>query len=582
MNRSKLSMLIAMSILGGAAIVGSSALAAPPASKPSGNKGSPDIAALAGPLANQQVQWGGAATCGQRSLDELLISIFTDIEQQCATITVPRDWHNPGDGNTITLSISRAADANVGAQHMLTANPGGPGGSGRAYGVAMRLIAPEVDAAHYMVGFDPRGVGSSTPLRCQYVPSEDPWTDNTNLVEGCLDNPLTPYINSEQTAYDMDFIRYLMGKEKTSYIGYSYGTWLGSWYQRVFSDHAHRFVLDSNTDLSRKSLEATWDIQPKSRDRQFQDALLPYIARNDATYGLGTDPLLIRQRWEAAGGTRSAAGQAIMGGIIDAMYSTSNYPAAATSIATFINQAESFANTRDPQQLRDQIALFKALMHEHPAMQEADLLIVDDWVEAMLDKADKMAAAQAGTPITVNGAFSAIRCQDGPWNSSQGYWTSWVGNIQRKFPWIGPVTSAPECATWPETTSMPQVKKNYPATLLIQSELDAATPYEAGLRSAQTIKDHYLVSVDNEGSHGLYPYGDECVDGAVENWLLRGQLPADRFTTCPGSPLPNEDQVYPVAGAVKANGKIKLRLISPEQREVNRWLKSRLGRSAER
>ncbi|MFP3473182.1 alpha/beta hydrolase, partial [Micrococcus sp. SIMBA_144] len=76
-----------------------------------------------------------------------------------------------------------------------------------------------------------------------------------------------------------------------------YGTWLGSWYQRVFPQQAHRFLLDSAVDISRDGPQTTWDLQPRSRDRQSQDAMLPYVARKDEIFGLGDDPMQIRQRW---------------------------------------------------------------------------------------------------------------------------------------------------------------------------------------------------------------------------------------------------------------------------------------------
>lgn len=105
-------------------------------------------------------------------------------------------------------------------------------------------------------------MGQSTELTCQYQQdaSHDAWDDGAAAVQGCLDNPLTPFINTEQTAYDIDFIRAVLDEDQISYIGFSYGTWLGSWYQTVFPEHSYRFLLDSATDLTRKSLQETWDL----------------------------------------------------------------------------------------------------------------------------------------------------------------------------------------------------------------------------------------------------------------------------------------------------------------------------------
>lgn len=67
----------------------------------------------------------------------------------------------------------------------------------------------------------------------------------------------------------------------------------------------------------------------------------------------------------------------------------------------------------------------------------------------------------------------------------------------------------PACAWWPSVTEMPGKlsPKDAPTTLILQNELDAATPYEAGLRSAQQLPNTSLISVDNEGTHGVWPYG---------------------------------------------------------------------------
>ncbi len=107
----------------------------------------------------------------------------------------------------------------------------------------------------------------------------------------------------EQTAYDLDFIRALAGEDTLDYYGASYGTWLGSWYQRLFPHHSGRFVFDSAADLTRTTLQNTWDLQPPSRDRQFQESLLPYVARKTAVFGASSDDPL-----EAAVGVPSRVG----------------------------------------------------------------------------------------------------------------------------------------------------------------------------------------------------------------------------------------------------------------------------------
>ena len=276
-----------------------------------------------------------------------------------------------------------------------------------------------------------RGKGQSTALECTYTPNAEPdvWQDTKAQVDACLENELTPYITTEQTVYDMDFIRAVLGEEKTSYIGYSYGTWLGSWYQRVFPQHAHRFLLDSAVDISRDGLQTTWDLQPRSRDRQFQDAMLPYVARHDEIFGLGDDPMQIRQRWEDAGGTRTQLGVIVAGSfLLPAMYDTSQYLDAGSVIAAYIRIMESEAAATDPAGQRTQIERILAEARASLPAEERDSFdrFAARGLETVGEREQLVAATQAGDAVTFEGAFSAIRCQDGQWNTSQGYWTSWV------------------------------------------------------------------------------------------------------------------------------------------------------------
>ena len=533
-----------------------------------------DAGVLGAHLLDQELNWE-ACDFGSPSLNDRFNKIPGTA---CADVTVPRDWHNPSDGNTITLRVSKTetSKGNPDRQGIALVNPGGPGGSGLPWGPAMAERAPEL-AEHYdFMGFDPRGVGESTPLECTYTPDPDAdiWEDQKAQTDACLDNPLTPYITTEQTVYDMDFIRALMGEEQLSYIGYSYGTWLGSWYQREFPQHSHRFLLDSAVDVSRDGLQTTWDLQPRSRDRQFQDMMLPWMARHDDVFGLGTDPMDIRRQWEDAGGTRSMLGQMIAGSfILPAMYSTANYPTAGAMIALFIELSATEAEAETREEAKAQL---KRIVAEARTNTPADQLeAFDDFVARGMDSVEnrgRMAeAVQSGEQVTFSGTFSAIRCQDGQWNQSQGYWTSWVNDLIRKSPWIGVMMGPAECMYWPAQTSMPKQPGGADAqdAVIIQTELDAATPYEGGHRAAGVLRNTSLISVDNEGSHGVFPYGSECVDAPVREYFLTGEMP-DEYTLCEALPLPGDSQAYQVAGTPTHKNDIKIKMRTDAVREANR------------
>lgn len=538
----------------GALLLSTIASTTPAASAPPPSKGAPDAAVLAAHLLGQGISWEDCAW------PEEYLPLFGDNPGECGTVTVPRDWHHPTDGNTIQVRISRAVTSDPAtSQGIIMTNPGGPGGSGLPMAPLMAVLTPTVAAEFDYWGMDPRGVGESTRYSCSADAQPQTWQE---AVEGCLDEELTPYITTEQTAYDMDFIRALAGEEKLNYYGGSYGTWLGSWYQRVFPTHSDRFVLDSATDLTRKSLQETWDLQPRSRDRQFQDAMLPYLARNAELFGASSDdPQQLRRDWEAVGGTRSLLGQLLAGMVIlPAMYQTALYPEAVAVIAEYIAMGgEEGLEGMDPEAGMRALVERAAANPALDASQQGHLRrLAEEYEDGLSDYM----------------VFEAIRCQDGPWNSSQGYWNAWLRDLNRKAPFIGPMMETPACAWWPNVTEMPGKLsgKDAPGTLILQAELDAATPYEGGLRSAQQLANTSLISIDNEGTHGLWPYGTTCVDDPVDHYFLTGQLP-QKYTVCQAKPLPLEDQTYEVAGELGPKGTIKLKMRTEEVKEANKMLR---------
>ncbi|MFE2499848.1 alpha/beta fold hydrolase [Streptomyces scopuliridis] len=101
----------------------------------------------------------------------------------------------------------------------------------------------------------------------------------------------------------MDFIRHLLGLDKVTYMGYSYGTWLGAWYGSLFSDNIERMALDSATDSTQESIQTLYNAAHEGRDRQFRLRMMNWISRNDEVFGLGTDPETIWKRYFAATST---------------------------------------------------------------------------------------------------------------------------------------------------------------------------------------------------------------------------------------------------------------------------------------
>lgn len=169
---------------------------------------------------------------------------------ECATIKVPLDYGRPG-GRWIDLAISRIKSPYPAKRHgVMLLNPGGPGGSGLDLPLMMDPSMPkEVRAQYDLIGFDPRGVGKSTPITCGLTEAEQnfdrgyhPETYSADVAwartvaDKCREKAgdVLPYVTTRNTARDMDAIRAALGERKISYVGYSYGTYLGAVYTQMF------------------------------------------------------------------------------------------------------------------------------------------------------------------------------------------------------------------------------------------------------------------------------------------------------------------------------------------------------------
>ena len=190
---------------------------------------------------------------------------------ECATAVVPLDYDRP-KGKQITLALARlpAADPSrkIGS---LFLNPGGPGGSGVEFvqGAGPFLYSDEVRARFDLVGFDPRGIIRSTPLRCFdsleeaeaafFTPFQFPvtraeerlWIQTDRAVaRACAERggPILNHMSTANVARDMDLLRRAVGDAKLTYAGYSYGSYLGSTYAKLFPSKVRALVVDGVLD----------------------------------------------------------------------------------------------------------------------------------------------------------------------------------------------------------------------------------------------------------------------------------------------------------------------------------------------
>jgi pimeloyl-ACP methyl ester carboxylesterase len=187
-----------------------------------------------------------------------------DSGRQCGTVEVPLDYEKP-DGQTLALAVTRAPALSPTPRGTIVFNPGGPGESGnKILPVALALVPTAIRDDFNIVSFDPRGTGSSEPLDCGTsasaaasvlpVPSPPggplPGTGVfTSMARACEQQVTTPFIDTVNTARDMDRIRQALGLSTITYYGLSYGTVLGAEYAQLFPHRIATMVLDGSVDV---------------------------------------------------------------------------------------------------------------------------------------------------------------------------------------------------------------------------------------------------------------------------------------------------------------------------------------------
>lgn len=501
----------------------------------------PDVVALAGPLADQELVWEAC----EFNDDGPPIPGADVSNVECATMEVPRDWLNPDPDLTWDIRISQAH--NIDSSHpeyhtTILTHPGGPYTSGLSYSTAVQLYTPELRPTTNYVSFDQRGLGQSSRAECEYEydPAGGPAAAARAIGEACSQHPDVATMTTEQAAYDMDFIRHLLGLETATYMGYSYGTWLGTWYGTLFSENIERMVFDSATDSTRASIQHNYTAAHEARDRQFRLHMMNWIARNDAVFGLGADPEAIWDRYFAATSTpeRSLAAQFAWNVVSGsaAFSSPALYPAAGSLIASIIARSEA---TPDPV---DSVLLATRIV-EQTELPEALRAVADTRLALLAEPP----ASEPGELIrgTHDYVIEFTACTDGQWTQGLEFWD----DLSEETAPIAPLSAqfglllTPTCAFWPTDSKMPVPDDRFPETIVLQSELDSMTPFEQGWAAGTKLPNTSLIAVDNESIHGVFPYGTEEVDRPVIDFLLGGDRPA-RTIVAAGKPMPLEQTTY--------------------------------------
>ncbi|QCX78680.1 Tripeptidyl aminopeptidase precursor [Streptomyces sp. YIM 121038] len=472
----------------------------------------------------QRLHWGSCAQGpGDRTGRDL-----DEAGARCAGVTVPLDYAEP-QGRTVRLAVSRlkATDRRhrVGA---LLLNPGGPGGSALDMPPDIRKAMKETGARYDLIGMDPRFVGRSTPLDCGWPVSTAVLSAGTgragferqaalqkNLADQCraTDAAVLPHISTRNTARDMDVVRGALGEEKLSYLGYSYGTYLGTVYTQMFPGRYDRVVLDGALDTAR--------YQPrllKGAERENERALADWAswtARRHGTYGLGRSRAQVLATVDRIV-ARSARGLTLGTGADVFRVDDSHVP--------FL-LVEGIADDTDSA---------RAALGETVSVLAG--AAAGKRVRLPRHLAELLRYATTGADSASGSAQTAILCGDvaAP-RDPESYWRD-IRRARTRHPLLGPLTrNITPCAFWDRPREQPTRVRHDTRALIVAATGDPRAPYEGSVALRHRLPAARLITLEGANRHGLYgEYGDTCVDDHVNAYLATGELPA-RDRTCTAS-----------------------------------------------
>lgn len=463
-----------------------------------------------------------------------LLELPEDPRLRCATLRVPLDYRKP-HGGTIEVMISKIATAKPGLRRgVLLHNGGGPGAPSLHLPAAYaQIYPPEVLDRYDLIGFDPRGVGYSTPVTCgrtleQYpvdlyfpFPAPDGSIDGNvafarEVANDCLRNggAVLPHITTANTARDMDRIRIALGERKISYNSGSYGSYLGAVYATLFTDRTDRFVIDSNVDPN-----LVWHRQfalfDSGLELRFAD-IAAWLAERDATYDLGATPAEVRQ------------------GYLDLVARLDANPVTIPGIGLITGNV-----------LRAIVFSFSYHTVFFPDLAEL-------W--AFVAHGGGAATTSLAPPVVpednIRASQLAVLCGDARAPRDIDQYRREVAHNRAAFPITGGMgTNIWPCAFWPDPVEPPvRVTGKGPTNILmVQTMRDPATPYQGALGMRKTLGQRARMVTVDTGNHGAYDVSTpSCAVRAVHRYLATGVLPVrDQFCAPDAQTTTTAPNLYP-------------------------------------
>lgn len=451
--------------------------------------------------------------------DVLVPEAGSAVNGECGTIEVPLDYTDvSGDSGQIAMfRVPARSEDPIGS---LLLNPGGPGYPGIEFAAsaAAAWANNPVTGRFDIVGFDPRGTGATVPAVDCFTDAEREVDataasqltrpDSPPLVEACADSvggvDVLAHLGTRDVARDLDVIRAVLGDEKLTYAGVSYGTRLGAVYAEMFPQNVRALVLDGAMNPRTGTLERRQD-QWAGMQRAFDELAAFCVEQGDcplgddiegttAAYQALVQPL--QDEPVAAGDGRELTFVAAHDGVVTGLYSQAVWPAVVAGLRELAEgRGETLLSLRDLYHGRSPNGSY-----DDAAEATSVINCLDEERFSGEDQVELVEKAFAAAPIFDTGR---------------------------------PVEAGPDwCEGWPvePTLGYPYASdiEGLPATLTVSVTGDALTPHEGGISLADTLGGS-LLTVEGE-QHGAITAGNTCVDAIVAAYLIDLELPAEDAT----------------------------------------------------
>ena len=474
---------------------------------------------------NQKVSW---YTCAKTGMDEAKSGENTGFS--CAKVKVPLDYSNPG-GETIEIAVKKRA-ASGDSIGSLFVNPGGPGGSGiELVDFAGAYFSKNITSSYDVVGFDPRGVGSSTAIDClsdsdldaERAGENDPATPSaTATIEraqkmntACESKTGTPglldHIDTISAARDLDVLRAVEGQQALTYLGFSYGTYLGATYAELFPANTGRLVLDGAVDPSLSAEDMTlgqakaFEVALRAYVQECQSSKLSCPLSGDVDSGVSQIREFLESTKTAPIPTsdpqRPLTYDLALTGVLGAMYQTSLW----SSLTAALTQAMDTSGSRDGSAL---------------------MVITDAFASRQSDGSYSSNSTEVLMPVN---------CLDFPVQGDDASWEQNATAVKEASPTFSAQLLYPDayCQGWGHESSRKREKitaSGAAPILVVGTTGDPATPYAWSEALAKQLETGQLLTWKGNG-HTAYGRSNDCVKNAVDTYLLNGTMP-DKGLTC--------------------------------------------------